>query len=130
MAEIPAGLKEFIANHIHSISELEILLLLRDDEGRQWSVESIGRALSMHRPAVEPRLDALKAARLITAKKSTDEFFVYAPATRELAALVDELALWYESHLVSVTTLIFSKPIDKIFGFAESFRFRKEEEDK
>ena len=113
-------------NHVHYCSESGLMAAVRVRLAALLNSYTGGLKVI----EVEPRLDALKAARLITAKKSTDEFFVYAPATRELAALVDELARWYESHPVSVTTLIFSKPIDKIFGFAESFRFRKEEEDK
>jgi DNA-binding transcriptional ArsR family regulator len=129
MADIPQKIENFIANRIFSVSELEILLFLRDHAKEKCGIERIGKALMMHRPAVEPRLESLRASGLIAATESNRErLFQYAPVP-ELAALVDELAHWYHSHPVAITTLIFSKPVDKIIrGFAESFRFRPKED--
>jgi hypothetical protein len=130
MSEIPQRVQQFIANYIFSLSELEILLYLRDQGTTKCTVETIGKALLMHRPAAEPRLRALCVSGLVSAVELRGtRFYVYSPPA-ELAVVIDELAKWYQSHPVRITTLIFSKPIDKIIrGFADSFRLRQKEEE-
>ena len=127
MDQIPERVQQFIANYIFSLSELEILLYLRD-AAEKCSADAVGRALLMYRPAAEPRLEALRVSGLISAVEMQGErHYQYSP-TAEQADLIDELAKWYKSHPVGITTLIFSKPIDNIIrGFADSFRIRKKE---
>jgi hypothetical protein len=130
MADIPLAVKDFIAGCIHSVSELEILLLLRDSAPEALAPEDIGKALLMHRPAVLPRLETLRASNLIELDEGDNAGrYRYAPGSPELAARADDLAKWYASHPVAITTLIFSKPLDNIIrGFADSFRIRKKED--
>jgi DNA-binding transcriptional ArsR family regulator len=130
MSEIPQRLQQFIANYVFSLSELEILLYLRDKAPEKCTIEMVGKALLMHRPAVEPRLEALRVSGLVSViEKQGQRFYIYSPAP-ELALMIDDLAKWYKSHPHTITTLIFSKPIDKIIrGFADSFRLRKKEEE-
>jgi hypothetical protein len=130
MAEIPQRVQQFIASYIFSLSELEILLYLRDHASEKCSAETIGRNLLMHRPAAEPRLEALRVCGLVSAVEIQGvRYYQYAPA-KEMDAIIDDLARWYKSHPVAVTTLIFSKPIDNIIrGFADSFRLRKKEDE-
>jgi DNA-binding transcriptional ArsR family regulator len=128
--EVPESVQQFIAKFIHSVSELEVLLLLRDRVAEPLTVEDIGRALLMHRPAIEPRLESLRASNLLTVQESGGiRYYQYAPQTSELKLATEEVAQWYSTHPVAITTLIFSKPIDKMRVFADSFRLRKEEEE-
>jgi hypothetical protein len=129
MAEIPLPVKDFVSNYIHSLSELEILLFLRDNGTARLASDSIGKALLMHSPAVEPRLGSLCSSGLVdVTEEGGIRWYQYAPFPCELAQLVDQLAKWYRSHPVAITTLIFSKPVDNMIrGFANSFRFRKAE---
>jgi hypothetical protein len=128
MDQIPERVQQFIANYIFSLSELEILLYLRGQAADKCSAETVGRALLMYRPAAEPRLEALRVSGLISAVEMQGErLYQYSPSAEE-AELIDEVAKWYKSHPVAITTLIFSKPIDNIIrGFADSFRIRKKE---
>jgi hypothetical protein len=127
MADIPKRVQDFIAKYVSSVSELEILLFLRDHRNEAWEIERIGKALLMHRPAVEPRLESLRASGLVTIIEGEPKRYRYYP-NPEYAAIIDELVKWYASHPVAITTLIFSKPIDKVIrGFADSFRLRKKE---
>jgi predicted transcriptional regulator len=130
MREVPKSVQQFIVKFIHSISELEVLLLLRDRASQHLTAEDIGKALLMHRPAIEPRLESLRASNLITVQESAGiRYYQYAPQTSDLKQATEEVAQWYSTHPVAITTLIFSKPIDKMRVFADSFRLRKEEEE-
>lgn len=130
MTDIPQALKDFIARSVHSVSQLEILLLLRDTAPRRMTPDEIGKALLMHRPAVLPRLETLRASNLVVIHEEAGRnLYEYAPGSAEMVRLVDDLANWYASHPVAITTLIFSKPLDNIIrGFADSFRIRKKED--
>jgi hypothetical protein len=130
MAEIPQRVQQFIANYIFSLSELEILLYLRDHAAEKCAVQTIGKDLLMHGPAVEPRLEALRVSGLVSSIEIRgSKYYQYSPA-QEMDAVIDELTRWYKSHPVAITTLIFSKPIDNIIrGFADSFRIRKKEDE-
>ena len=128
MAEIPAAVQDFIGKYIHSLSQLEILLLLRDRFGDKLASADVAKALLMHPPAVEPILESLRRSGLVAVHDiSGRRHYQFSPAKH--ASVIDELEKWYKSHPVSITTLIFSKPIDKIRGFADSFRLRKNEEE-
>jgi len=50
----------------------------------------------------------------------------YAPAPPALDATVVQLARDYAERRVTVITMIFSKPVDKLRTFADAFRFRKD----
>ena len=130
MAEIPKRVQLFIADYISSLSELEILLYLADHAADSCSVDTIESALLMYRPAIEPRLESLRVAGLISvAEIASGRCYQYLPSV-EVAGVVEEVAQWYKSHPVAITTLIFSRPVhDAIRGFSDSFRFRKKEDD-
>jgi hypothetical protein len=57
---------------------------------------------------------------------SEGERYRYGPASAELAAAVDELAVTYVRHLVQVTNIIHAKPSPGVRQFAEAFRIRKD----
>jgi hypothetical protein len=42
---LPAELVRFIHEHIHSVEQLEVLLLLRENPERWWSPEEVSQAL-------------------------------------------------------------------------------------
>jgi len=50
----------------------------------------------------------------------------YAPATPELARLLDELAALYAKDLIAVTNIIHSKTGRKAQQFADAFKWRKD----
>jgi hypothetical protein len=43
--DFPADIKQFIADHIDSVAQIELLLLLRSDPAKVWTPEDAGKAL-------------------------------------------------------------------------------------
>lgn len=60
---------------------------------------------------------------------AAERMFQYQPQTPELDRAVAGLSHEYAERRVSVISLIFSKPMDKIRSFADAFRIRKERSD-
>jgi hypothetical protein len=126
--------QQFINQHVHSVDQLEILLLLRRNSTRYWTAEEVSQALSTGTEAVASRLAQLTEDGLLAAMPAgVKQTYRYSARTAQLDAAVAELESAYPTYRVSIINLIFSKPIDKIRTFADAFRIHKstpEEEDK
>jgi hypothetical protein len=123
--EFPADIKQFIADQIDSVAELELLLLLRNDPSKEWTPQEAGKALYASADGISMQMAALHSKRLLAAGTG-EPTYVYRPANAELSGQVDRLADLYCHRRVAVITAIYTKPIDKIRSFADAFRLRKD----
>ena len=113
--------QQFIVRYINSVDQLEMLLLLRESAGKDWTADEVARTLFTQIENAEQRLSQLTAQGFLAEK---GQKYRYAPRTPELEREVSELAREYPKYRVSIINLIFSKPIDRIrtFEFRESLR--------
>jgi hypothetical protein len=123
--DFPADIKQFIADHIDTVAQLELLLLLRNDPAKVWTPDEAGKALYSAADVTALQMADLQLKRLI-APGPADNTYVYRPESPELARLVDKLADLYRERRVAVISAVYTKPIDKIRSFADAFRLRKE----
>ncbi len=123
--DFPADIKQFIADHIDTVAQLELLLLLRSDPAKEWTPQEAGSALYSAAEVIALQMADLQMKRLLAAGPR-EQTFLYRPATPELASLVDELANLYRERRVAVITAVYTKPVDKIRSFADAFRLRKD----
>jgi hypothetical protein len=127
---IPDEVRQFLLRHIDSVAQLEALLLLRTEAGREWAAADVARRLYIGAQDAAPLLRQLHADGLLSAAGDAP-LYRYAPASAELGALVTRLAEVYAKHLVPVTHLIHSKPQPKpkpkVQEFADAFKLRKDE---
>lgn len=127
-AAIPPRVQRFIATHIDSIEKLEVLLLLRTRADRDWSARDVSQELRITEFSAVARLDDLTARRLLV-KAAGSTSYRYHPASTEDQLDVGELQATYSSHRVSVISFIFSKPLDKVRGFADAFRLKRDKDE-
>jgi hypothetical protein len=123
--DFPADIKGFIADNIDTVAQLELLLLLRSEAGKQWTAEQAGQALYSAADVTALQMADLQQKRLL-APGAAAGTFVYRPESADLTLLVDRLADLYRERRVAVITAVYTKPIDKIRSFADAFRLRKE----
>jgi hypothetical protein len=57
-----------------------------------------------------------------------ESLYRFAPGSAKLEQAVRDLAAAYATRRVTIISLIFAKPTDKLKSFAEAFRFRREED--
>jgi hypothetical protein len=124
--DFPAELKQFIAQHVESLAQLEALLILRQDPHRHWQSPDLAQRLYITPDMCEGILADLER-RGFTARASGAAAYHYQP--RDLAAdrLLDDLSTIYQQRRVAVITEIYSKPVNKVQTFADAFRLRREE---
>ncbi len=128
-AAIPPRVQRFISTHIDSIEKLEVLLLLRMRTDREWSAKDVSLELRITEASAAMRLADLAASRLLMEVASTPPSYRYSPASHEDAQDVSELQDTYSTRRVSVISFIFSKPLEKVRGFADAFRLKRDKDD-
>jgi hypothetical protein len=122
--EFSEALKRFIADHIHSVAQLEILLLLQTNPGQAWSAADLARELRIETTGASQQLEALVRSGLARADLSNN-VYVYAPQSDELHQATVTLAQAYLTRRVTVIGLIFA-PNPSLRAFSDAFRLRKD----
>jgi hypothetical protein len=119
---VPASVRGFIASHIVSVAQLEVLLLLRAASDKQWTASEMARALVTQPEAAAGWLEDMRSRGLASESEGR---YRYTPANEELDRVVDDLAASYAKYRVAVIGLIFARPSERITLFADAFRIRR-----
>lgn len=123
---IPESARALITEHIESVAQLDVLLLLRQSRDRLWDARDVAKELRTSAELAEAMLGRLSRSGLAGVEVESDgrPCFRFAPASPALQKATDELAAAYSTHKTAVIALIFSGPTDSIQGFADAFRLR------
>lgn len=124
--EFPDDVRQFLAEHISSVAQLEVLLLLRGDRERQWTAGEVGKALYTTPEIVSQQLADLQRHGLLAVGDGSEPHYRYWPATPALDDQMARLETTYRERRVAVISAIYSQPIDKVRTFADAFRLRKD----
>ena len=126
--DITTEVRDFLSAHINSVMELEALLLMHANSSRYYSADELAKELRIDPGAAAERLAGLHSAGLLRMEGDSPAKYCYAPIAPRTAQTVDALNRAYENRRVTVISLIYSKPVDKLRSFADAFRFRKEKD--
>jgi len=130
-SDISPAIRDFITEQIDSVLQLEVLLLLFAHRSRAFTVDDITKELKIDANWLSAQLARLcSVGILVCMSQSNVSTYQYQPAKRELDEIVQGLADAYAQRRVSVVSLIFNKPTDRLRHFADAFRFRKDRGDK
>lgn len=120
---IPDGVGQFVRSTVRSVWALELLLFMRR-RATAWSVDDLARELRSNRTIVVEALADFDRAGLV--REEGAGAYRYAPATPELANLVQDLERVYAERPIALVKEIVSAPNSKIQSFADAFRLKKE----
>jgi hypothetical protein len=125
---IPKEVQAFLDQYIDSVPQLELLLLLRGQREKRWTLSEIVGRLYTTGDFTRELLSALIARHLV---ESEADAYRYGPATPELAERVDRTATTYSRELVALSKYIHGRPVpsDHLTAFADAFRLKKETKD-
>ena len=112
---------QFIREHLRSVWALELLLLLKRDPERCWSVEELVGDLRASHGLVADNLLALEGAGLVIPDDRGG--FRYRPAAPTLAQIGDQLEAAYRAKPVTVIRWI-SAPTERLQSLADAFKFK------
>lgn len=122
---IPDSVARFLAAHVRSLEQLEILLLLAGQPAKEWSEGEVYDVIRSSHGSVRERLVELRNQGLLLAGSSSTGFR-FAPPSAEIAATVEALAQLYKERRVKIVEMIYAPPAEPLKGFADAFKFKKE----
>ncbi len=125
--DIPPDTLQFIDEHLHSVEQLEVLLLLQHESGRWWSALEVVNTLRTSATSIQQRLEDLTDRGLAETKVDAG-FTLYRLGVLgdARARTIRTLAGLYRDRRVAVIDRIFCKPKSNLIGFANAFRIKKE----
>jgi hypothetical protein len=120
----------FIGEHIHSVHQLEVLLLLRRTQPRAWSAAQVAAELRTTGPSAAADLTDLTAQSLLAEQGGDAASYVYAPAPAGLELVVADLDKTYAERHLSIIKLIFARPDEApaMRAFSDALRLRRKDE--
>ena len=104
--DLPQPARSFIARHVDSVLDLDILLAVRAADGPRAGAE-LARDLRLNEAASAAALEKFAAAGLVERSESG---YAYRPGSPAVAAAVDALADAYARRRVSVIRFIHRRP--------------------
>ena len=130
MAErgIARDVQRFVHEHLTSVAQLEILLLLHDKAGEEFSAEEIAEMLRIDPAWAEAELSRLASRGMFSKAGADPPRYSFNPARPGDAGVVADLSRVFSTHRVSVITLIFSRPSDSVGSFADAFKLRSNDD--
>ena len=124
--QLPDDVRRFVVDHINSVEQLEVLLLLRTESDRDWTASGVSQKLYTPPAAAAMRLDDLQQQGFLSTKALAEKAYRYRSAGSEFDQLVDRLAEFYKERRVTIISLIYSKPHQQVQAFADAFKLRKD----
>ena len=122
---IPAFLKQFIHDHINSVEQLEVLLLLRSDR-KWWSAFEVSTRLFTTESSAAMRLIDLYDANFLQMKRENGEpLYRYEPPESSADDTIGALDRAYRERKDSIIQIIFSPPSNRARSFADAFLLRR-----
>jgi hypothetical protein len=120
--------KKFIADHINSLAQLEMLLLLHSRPEKAWTAQAVSQELRLSPASAAMHLADLERRGLLTVSEAAEPLYRYWPQRPDFEPTVDRLAKLYPDYRFTVINLIFSKPPDKIKAFADAFKLKEDKD--
>jgi hypothetical protein len=128
LSALPREVERFVVEHIGSVEELEILLLLRAYRSRDWTGDAVAQELRLDPQTSAERLVDLQRRGFVARNPSSPDAVLYAPRAPESDHALAVLAQLYPRFRNAIIRLIFSKPNEKVQSFADSFRIKGDDE--
>jgi DNA-binding GntR family transcriptional regulator len=117
--------------HIEGYQQLEALVAMAAEPGREWTAESLAGQLRTPVPPVAEALEHLRQQGLVEpAPDATAGAWRYGPQTAELRTAVAELAQVFADDRLALIELLSVQALDRLRTsalrtFAEAFRLKR-----
>lgn len=120
---IPKDIRNFLTDCIETVSQLELLFFILENKSHSWTADSISKQLRTHPSMASKQMEILSSKGILS--KENDQYS-YSPQNKTLEENIKQLHDLYHERPVAIVTYIFTKPEDKLKGFADAFKFKKD----
>jgi hypothetical protein len=122
--EFSTRLSQFIAVEIHTVEQLEILLLLSGTPHKWWSTQMVYEVVRSNLNSIQDRLGHFAKDGLLKRESGTEERYQFAPEHEDIWQAVQELREAYKARPVKVVQAIYTERPSSIEEFAKAFNLR------
>lgn len=126
---VPDDVQRLIDEHITSVEQLEILLLLAARPDVAWTPKQVSEEIRTSTSSAVSRLQDLRSHGFLVAVGRGGDAFQFQPGSDATRTAVEHLATLYRERRFTIIDRIFAKPIDRLRVYADAFRFRKDKPD-
>ena len=123
---LPPDVVTFLDEHIFSVTQLEVLLLVKEMAPQLITVQELSRNAHLPERSIGPWLDAF-VERGLLAREASGAYRA-ADLDPPTQAVVDAVADCYVRRRVSLSRHVYASREDPARRFADAFRFRKEKD--
>lgn len=120
--EFSEELKRFVASHVDTVEQLEVLLLLQRHAAEVWTPQRVSTELRTSLMSATMRLERLCATGLCEELEGGVRLRPAEPSVERAIRLVTAA---YRDRRVSLIALIYSRPPAGVQAFADAFRLKK-----
>lgn len=122
-SSVPLVIKSFLTAHIESVTHLDVLNFFINDPQAIWNANKLSQELRSHPSAIARLLKRLEGSGLIKDQGAGEYSY---QASEELDGIARSLQELYKQSPSLVIEAIYEKPTDKLKGFADAFRLKKD----
>lgn len=122
--------RAFVREHIQTVEQVEVLLLLFRTAPREWTAVGVGRELRIDPVSAARRLSDFEGHSLIRARPGDEALlYWYDGGVGSADRAISELAAAYRERRTAVINLVIAAPSEDVRVFADAFRVRRKETD-
>lgn len=122
--EVSYELRQLISQHLETMEQVEVLLLLARNEPRAWSVDDVASELRWSQRGAQQCLEELARGRLVRRVGSgAGATYEYAPTPPDRESITTLMRL-YDTRPLLLGRLIYDRPPTVARSFADAFRIR------
>ena len=125
---VPPLVLAFVADHVRSLDELQVLLAVVQAPDRWWDATSAGRELGIAATAAQRALDALAGRNLLDIRITGDVRYQFRPGTDALRAAALATEDTYRTNPLGVVQLVAQTSRRGLRDFADAFRIRRDDD--
>jgi hypothetical protein len=127
-AEIPASVVWFVRDHVTSLDELELLLLLLQSPDKWWDASSAARETGTDTTSARRTLERFASQNLLAIAVTGDVRYRFQPGDARLRQAADAFNAVYRTNRLAILHLVTGRQQRSLRDFANAFRIRRDDD--
>ncbi len=125
-ADLPTEVIGLLRDRLHSLDQLQVLLLLYSHRDREWTEDAVAEALKTPSAIVDEALRHLCAYELVEQRRAAEVTYLFGPSGEELGRAVSALADTFRRDPLGVMKVMNKHALERVrvgalHTFADAF---------
>ena|SRR5690349_15426868 len=126
MPEFAPTIVAFVTEHVRTLAELQLLMLLVQSGDRWWDATSAARESGLTVTEARQALDFFGSRNLLDIRITGDVRYQFRPGTAELRDRANACAAAYRTQPFDLARLVSGPSAASVRDFADAFRVRRQ----